>query len=187
MLLMMVLILSDSDRTSLIFSQKSTKKLLLRVKSCPEPEQLGPGQSVQMWPRSGPEPVTALDQSGASITRQSGSWPMRGRVCDVKSINGSVRAVRGGRRGQRDHNIASRGRPSLPDPGVHSDTLLILPTNTSWHGFVWSEKMGEHPHDCEAVTTMRQRYSFFEWSVVGVEKVHFHVSECFLQSQLSKS
>lgn len=141
-----------------------------------------------MWPRSGPEPVIALDLWGARITRQPESWPMRDGVCDVKSINGSVRAVRGGRRGQRDHNIASKGQPSLPDPGVHSDTLLILPTNTSWHGIVWSiEKSGaEYHYDSEAVTTMRQRNILFKvvsWLCCVESAFSCH----FLQNQLSKS
>ena len=109
----------------------STKVQKWVVKSCSQP----PGQLAwarqQMWLRSGPEPVPALDQSEAEIPRQLGSRPMRGQVRDVRSINGSVRAVRGG--GSWDHNIASWGRPSPEDPGV-------LPTNTCSEKYKGSQK-----------------------------------------------
>ena len=128
-------------------------------------------QCQQMWPRSGPKPVTALVQSESRITRQSGSWPMRGGICDVKSINGSVRAVRVGRRGQRDHNIASRGRPSLADPGVHSDTVQLLPRNTSWRGLESFVKMSDVRENSTVIVNHKHPWcedtKVFKWPVLG--------------------
>ena len=68
--------MTDEIKDLINFFTEKYKNVLSRVKSCSEPEQLGPGQArqcQQMWPRSGPKPVPALDQSEALITRQSGS------------------------------------------------------------------------------------------------------------------
>ena len=153
----------------------STKVQKWVVKSCSQP----PGQLAwarqQMWLRSGPEPVPGLDQSEAEIPRQLGPRPMRGQLRDVRSINGSVRAVRGGQ--NWDHNIASWGRPSLEDPGV-------LPTNTCSEKYKDSQKYKKivwRKQIWSSDNALITQWHDFSWILCGqvTFKVHFLVIKIF--------